>query len=351
MVSKEDLTVIKIDSSHTVQKPIIKAEDIAFKVLHSTLTKSITHQVNSIYSVLLDLEESVKKYGETVAFQQIHQNLSDLQKLRETLDSNHEDFMRNTFQTQILPLTMQSEFCKYCYEKPRGYAGDFVMMEMIWNGRTNPKEYRYRGSTELGKLINALVLDSENCISNILRVGILKEFITTQEKITIASFGSGSCIELLEAFKYHDLKRGIEIHLFDQDQDALETSKQKLLPFSDQIFLHQGNILKSILKCNTQFNLAYSSGLFDYFNEESSSKLFNRIWNLILPNGKLCVVNAHPSNASRFIMEYVMEWPLIYKDTQQFLQVAKDAEQLSQLSIKKDRLGIYQYFFLEKATR
>lgn len=165
----------------------------------------------------------------------------------------------------------------------------------------------------------------------------------------IASIGCGSVIEL-DFYLSRNKSNTIEtIHLFDRDQGALDLATKKLEKFNKKIVIHKGNILKSIFKASNNIcDLAYSSGLFDYFDIKSSDKLMNKIWTLIKPEGHLCIVNANPKNPSKFWMEYAMDWYLEYKEMNEFMQVFIQLNNIQEYVLRKDSLGIYQYSYLKK---
>ena len=75
----------------------------------------------------------------------------------------------NHFGKFFFPIVHQSKFCKYSYDNPRGYSGDYITQEMIYWGVMGKEDYRYQGSSELGKQINALTLSMANPKANYKR--------------------------------------------------------------------------------------------------------------------------------------------------------------------------------------
>lgn len=55
-------------------------------------------------------------------------------------DINEVNTLKSHFQNELLPLIHESDFCRYIYEKPLGYAGDFKTQVMIWEARRNPQK-------------------------------------------------------------------------------------------------------------------------------------------------------------------------------------------------------------------
>ena len=123
---------------------------------------------------MVNLPKAIKKHGEAIAFNNLNSLIAVADNFRKSLSVEDEKYFKSDFQQKIMPLTQQSELCKYCYDKPRGYAGDFMAMEMIYKGIAHA-EYRYRGTSEIGKAINAFTLDSANCKANANRVNYFKK--------------------------------------------------------------------------------------------------------------------------------------------------------------------------------
>jgi len=66
-------------------------------------------------------------------------------------------------------------------------------------------------------------------------------------------------------------------------------------------------------------SIVYTVGLFDYFDDSVARTLLSRIYSAIDSCGLIIVGNMDPSNASRFYMEYVMDWYLYYRTMEQML--------------------------------
>ncbi len=335
-------------------KVVLKAEELAF----GGGIKNAAFDSSGIFTAqnfVLDLErifesivEQVELNGEPIIFSKIDGLLKQIQDCRYGFDEKDDLKLKRFFQNKILPYTNQSEFCGYSYCKPRGYAGDFGAMELIWKGRTLPHEYRYRGDSATGELINAFTLDSANCRANEHRVNFLSDLIKEAAPKSIASIGCGSAIEL-ELLAREWSTRPLEVCLFDQDVDALNAAQDRLSSAGLDLRFNHGNIIKSILKIGeNSFDFIYSSGMFDYFEQESAQKLVRKLWSAIKPGGRICITNAHPANPTRLWMEYVGEWNLVYRNLFQILEVMDDEIGISEVRIVKDKFSVYQYLVASK---
>lgn len=313
---------------------IIKAESLAFTLRPSYFEEKVS--TLKTYLEGLSTPESFKLAADYI---------SELSMFRNSLNKTQEITFKKTFQEIILPIAHESHFCQYAFKKPRGYAGDFVMMDMIWG--FFKKTYPYKESP-LGRKISQLTFEMHNCKANIYRAYELAKWVRKPKFLKIASIGCGSAIELQMLLKKNPLCFfDKKIDLYDQDEDALLKAKQGF--GQDTLTLIQGNVLKSILKLNTHYDLIYLSGLLDYFDTHASQKMMKYLIQHLNPQGTLILVNAHPLNPTRFWMEYVADWYLCYKEMMNFVSVIEHQDALLRgFHIQKDPFGVYQYLIATK---
>ncbi len=67
-----------------------------------------------------------------------------------------------------------------------------------------------------------------------------------------------------------------------------------------------------------KFHFIYSMGLFDYLSTPVAKAIINKLYQLLMPGGKLVVGNFHVSNPSKHFMEYWGDWHLIHRTEQEF---------------------------------
>jgi SAM-dependent methyltransferase len=278
--------------------------------------------------------------------------MRELSLQRNSLTAEEDQHEKTRFRELLFPLVHQSTFCKYVYDKPRGYAGDFITQEMIWLGRTYGGEHLYNGVSRLGQLVNAATFDMDNCKANVERIYRLQEYIK-QAGARIMSIGCGSCIELWALAKDNEKNR--DIFLVDQDAGALERARSMInsAPYV-KVTHHCANILKFILgHCADGVDnrdLIYLFGLLDYFPIKSAKRLIQALWKYIAPGGLLVATNAHPDNPTKMWMEYVGDWFLDYKDEAAMYDLTAGLLGIEKVQLVKDTQGVYQYLEMRKAV-
>lgn len=108
----------------------------------------------------------------------------------------------------------------------------------------------------------------------------------------------------------------------DQDQLSLQVVRQELgtlgvVPICNSIkALFRGAL------ADETFDLIYSTGLYDYLDDRLASKLTERLYRMLNPDGRLIVANFLPGIEGAGYMEAFMDWKLIYRTREQMLSLA-----------------------------
>ena len=96
-------------------------------------------------------------------------------------------------------------------------------------------------------------------------------------------------------------------------------------------------------------DLIYSSGLYDYLSIRSSKKLSAALWKSLRPGGRLVITNAHPSNPSKFWMEFGGDWYLNYKTKDDMFRIVEDLDDTETVKYHFDAYSVYQYIEVYKS--
>jgi extracellular factor (EF) 3-hydroxypalmitic acid methyl ester biosynthesis protein len=68
--------------------------------------------------------------------------------------------------------------------------------------------------------------------------------------------------------------------------------------------------------------VVYCAGLFDYLSDRVCRRLMDIFYEILAPGGLLVATNVEASNPDRQMMEYLMDWHLIYRSPEQLLALA-----------------------------
>jgi cyclopropane fatty-acyl-phospholipid synthase-like methyltransferase len=95
-----------------------------------------------------------------------------------------------------------------------------------------------------------------------------------------------------------------------------------------------------------RYDLIYSTGLFDYFNDKISIKLISNLKKLLLPDGMIMISNVTDryKNPSVHYMEWAGQWVLVYRTAEEFKRIFIEAGfDKEKLMLIKERTGVMQY--------
>lgn len=275
---------------------------------------------------------------------------------------------REYYLERITPLLRESVFWNRCSTKPRGYAGDYLMMDMIYcnqplpSGGTEPfsthldrwflntpsaQACRHRHEWLAGKL-------TSSCANGVRR---------------IASLACGPCRELATFLdRQGELRHPIEGDLFDFDAEALDYTHTLLKPRlgnQARFEFYQVNLLKAVyrskcisptcrnkLACRSecinpsgQYDLIYCSGFADYLGNTAFRRLLKSIHQSLAPGGILLLAQFldRPDHPDRHALLWNMDWSLVYRTEEEIRAVFSQTPFGNQVQIEAEPLGLIAF--------
>jgi CRP-like cAMP-binding protein len=224
---------------------------------------------------------------------------------------------------ELFPYFMRSRLAERAYYKPKGYAGDYKMMELIYSQKPN-------GDGKLGRLIDGWLLKQvpPQAVRNRRRLlsGLLDRLCRERRNggrgIRIMNLACGPCRELFDLLAQCDYSAQIDALCIDIDADALQYANQRVNTGSHQAsvrFMHENVIKWSLGRTRHDLSaqdIIYSSGLCDYLDRRMMEKLIERCHEQLGPGGALVVGNFTTANPDRHFMDNIMYWRLIHRDEQ-----------------------------------
>ena len=167
--------------------------------------------------------ESVIEFHEKDLQEKVHLMILAVNEVIKDFSETEHELHRSYFQEQLLDFTNDSEFFNRAMHKPLGYAGDYMMMEILYHGTR-------QGETLWHKVINSCLtsLPMGDGVRNrawYLSNKILK---TLESRLSpdIMSLACGPCPEVEIVFEKSPSKGNY--YLVDQDKEALQHAQNKL---------------------------------------------------------------------------------------------------------------------------
>jgi extracellular factor (EF) 3-hydroxypalmitic acid methyl ester biosynthesis protein len=211
-------------------------------------------------------------------------------------------------------LLHQDPFTYRAFSKPRGYAGDAVMMDYIYGlGEAKPT---IDGATWLGREILRYIDTQPSPKAVRYRrqlIASLIDRVADQGGSRVLAIAAGHLreVELSRAVGAGKIE---EFIAFDQDEASLSVVSRDYAALGVQTI--PGSV-RQILAGKVrlgQYDFVYAAGLFDYLSTQVAVAFTRRMFEMTRPGGLLLIPNFLTNLRDTGYMEAFMDWHLIYRD-------------------------------------
>lgn len=273
---------------------------------------------------------------------------------------------------KIHPLIMCSPFIYRTFDKPLGYAGDYEMVNMI------TRDAREGGSL-FAKMLNTWILNQAPAVAHRNRISYLTERLVAEarrvtdaegRRARIFNLGCGPAREVQDFLVHHRICERCEFTLLDFNAETLQHVSGRL----DEIRrkYQRGTQMKFVKRSVHQilrrgmphgeckelrdgqdgqvdrYDFIYCAGLFDYLSDRICKRLVNIFYGSLAPGGLLVVTNVDEANPIRNVMEYLLEWHLIYRDREQLRELVPDEVRDDGVTVRADETGANLFMELRR---
>lgn len=235
----------------------------------------------------------------------------------------------------VYRMALQDPFVWRANAKPRGYAGDAVMLDYIYQ---HPS--RLADLDAVPPLTRAAMQFTTNspaprAVRN--RAAMLAaEIDALARRKARPSVFSMACGHLREARMSHAVQAGAlgRFLAVDQDPESLAVVSEEVGRFGVEV--REGSVKTVIARGKTlgKFDFVYAAGLYDYLQARVAERLLQELFNRLEPGGKVWVANFKPEIEDRAYMEAFMDWWLIYRDETEMMSLA-DALPADEIASKR----------------
>lgn len=226
---------------------------------------------------------------------------------------------------------LRSSFISRSFYKPRGYPGDYILLERIYVNKP-------RG-IGIDRIMDKFSLNRPGAKSIRMRKALAIKLMMkmvygnnpANGRINILDVGAGSgrisrqFLNQLED-KYREK---IHITLLDHDKDALSFARKGFTSRGLRAGYVRENIINMIRNGPADNlkgqDIILSVGLFDYLSDRLFASGIQSLYKLLSRNGTLIVANLSKDYPNRFELEWLTHWHLIYRDRNDMLRIIEDA--------------------------
>ncbi|WP_263705934.1 class I SAM-dependent methyltransferase [Shouchella tritolerans] len=299
-----------------------------------------------------DVEMKINQGRFSEAFITLYHGLGNIRKHASKEEWKH--FITQYRQHEISRFFLQEPFSRRSFEKPRGYAGDPVMIDFIYDYDTAISPPYEDRQTDISRLlnyeINRICCYPFNAVRERKRI-FSKKIDQTTERVanpSILSIASGHLREVQEsaAFKNKGIGKFVAI---DQDKEALSVAGEIIKDFGETIPASVVDIIMNEVSL-PKFDFIYSVGVFDYLPDGVAKKLTNELVHLLNPGGRLLIANWLPNIPPIGYMEAVLDWWITYRNKEQMQELVEDIskENIKNVEIFTEKYEIIIFIEIEK---
>lgn len=233
------------------------------------------------------------------------------------------------------PWLLRSDYWSRSYLKPHGYAGDFRMLEWMYDLESdrcadptrpavvNLLDYLYSTVHSVRAVWHRRKWYAE-------RIRKLRATTPQHQPVRVLDLACGGSRYVRDNVANGGPAGSVELTFLDQDPAALAFVERwlpdSLRPTARLICGPVRDVLGLVDEhapgSRGRFDLVISTGLFDYLGDVAARALLAAMCGLARPGGSIAVCNFAPQDPSRIVKDWVVDWPLVYRDCSAIRELA-----------------------------
>ena len=312
-------------------------------------------------------QQIARQLGQSIvpAFDALHERL---EALSEQIDADLRPVHRSFSKRQLHPLLLCSPFAYRAYHKPLGYAGDYEMVNMIVR---DP----YEGASLYAKMVNSWFLSQWPSKAHRNRLAYLSDRLQSETlRVTRANrgparvfnFACGPAVEVQQFLRNSSLSDQAELTFADFSRETIEyTGKtinaiKKDLQRRTSLHFHRKSVQQVLKEWHRpvvssggpkqEYDFVYCAGLFDYLSDQTCKQLMDAFYDLLAPEGLLVITNVDAYKPFRHMLEFVLDWHLVYRDAQRGLSLVPERVPADAKRAVKDSTGVNVFVEVRKPS-
>jgi hypothetical protein len=272
------------------------------------------------------------------------------ERRRELPDDGWRHYVAELRKHPVVRLLHTDPFTERAFSKPRGYAGDAVMMDYIYG--YGIERFETLSPTE------RKLFDYCTTTSAPLAVRFRRQLLAETIDAVAAPMKRPADVIALAAghLREADLSCAIRtkrasVTALDQDEESLDVIRRDYGKYNvTAVNASVRRIIGGRVHLDP-CDLAYSAGLYDYLPAAAATRLTAIMFEAVRPGGQLLVANFLPNILDLGYMEGGMDWQLIYRDDAEMrcLLGEIDTREVAGVNQFHDPLGNITFMTVTKA--
>jgi len=263
--------------------------------------------------------------------------------------------LKRIFVNRIKSNFVKGAYAEWSARRPYGYAGDFKIIEDIY--QNNPTTIGFERLFDNYFMMSSISIAVRNRKNDFKKVIIDLVSDKRNQSLRIMDLACGPCREIREILSVDSCQfDNVVFDCYDNEEKALEFSAGKLSGVPNVNYI-KANATRLAFKkdisvlIDKKYDLIYTTGLFDYFEERLAIRLVENLKKLLNPNGIIFISDVRDkySNPSVHYMEWAGDWNLVYRDDESFKNIfLKAGFNENEIETCYEQQGILQYIKASK---
>lgn len=232
-------------------------------------------------------------------------------------------------------LVHEDPFTSRAFKKPRGYAGDAELLDMIYGPE---EQWPEPAASPLGTSIYRYTSAAPAAEGVRARRGFIADLVdrlaVETPGLSILAVAAGHLREasLSAAVRRRRIGRFVAL---DADPISLQEVDRAYGAYGVETVVAPFSHLITGRAQPGKFDLVYSTGLFDYLSDSTGRRLVRTLFDMLKARGQLVVANFMPGIRDVGFMEAFMDWRLIYRTRRDMVEVTMeiDESEISDLTL------------------
>jgi extracellular factor (EF) 3-hydroxypalmitic acid methyl ester biosynthesis protein len=233
------------------------------------------------------------------------------------LDKSDLAYISRLFGEEFLHNTVQG----YGLRKPQGYAGDYIMIDKIYTyHHSDIEKYKIWDKYFHAQSAPKAVRNRKKYFKSKIK----HKLNTSTDRLELLNVASGPARDILELYQEIDSPDQLSTTCVEIDESAINYASNLVNGYSNKIEFIKANVLR--YRTEKKFDIIWSAGLFDYFNEKAFIMVLSRFKDWVKPGGEIIIGNFNERhNPSRDYMEIFGEWFLHHRTEEELVTLAMKA--------------------------
>jgi len=323
--------------------------------IRDLVSKFFTVDVKSYLADIVGTYEYLKcgQIGEDQGIKKISGSFDDIARKADRLEDALRDKLissevKKAFRLIVGAWVYQSRLIKHAFEKPRGYPGDYALLEHVYDKQPmSPHD-------ELGYCFDRHFLQDAYAESVRNRKEKMRQMLKVRlqgknSPINMLNLACGACREIRELItEDSSFAKKIFLTALDQDQEALDFTRQHLQKIAPELsvrFVAEDvvNLIKDPAKYTQLLgkqHLIYSIGLADYLPDRVLKRLVDVCLKLLRPGGQLIIAHKdrYKDNQAPVQPDWFCDWKFAHRSETDIVKLVREVSTYP-LELEREKTG------------